>query len=254
MKSAKSTKKGSYIVEAVLIMPVFILSVLALISIIPIMATCENTIFAAADEMKIESVNSAFTINPVRLQSRVAKRITSENDKITDCNINSLMYGYRKGGIRDLITLKGNIVFEEKNPFGLFNRVDFAFKITGRAFTGNARENNSLSREEFEKNKQAEPVYIFPDAGKKYHKKDCTYIKAECNMIYLNREVKRKYKPCKKCKASKAGIGTPVFCFSKNGKVYHLGNCKSVKRYYIEIDREDAVKKGYTPCSKCGGI
>lgn len=254
MRLKKNTKKGSYIVEAVLIMPIFILAVLTLISIIPIMSTCENIIFAATDEMRAESLNSVFISNPLRLQNRVEKRIQSENPKLTSCTVNSMMYRYKKAGINDLITLRGNIYFEERNPFGLFGKVDFDFKITGRAFTGTEARQVPLLREEFEKQKEAEPVFIFPNSGKKYHNKDCTYIKANCHMNYLNREIKKRYKACKKCGASKVSMGTPVYCFTKNGKVYHLGKCKVVKRYYIKIDREDALKKGYTPCSKCGGI
>lgn len=41
-------KRGSYILEAVIVMPVFIAAVVALMSLVPVAATCENMVFAAA--------------------------------------------------------------------------------------------------------------------------------------------------------------------------------------------------------------
>lgn len=46
--------------EAVIIVPVFIISVLMLITIIPIMAGCENVTFSVCDELHGESVKSGF--------------------------------------------------------------------------------------------------------------------------------------------------------------------------------------------------
>ena len=34
---------------------------------------------------------------------------------------------------------------------------------------------------------------------------------------------------------------------------HHLSGCSALQRNYVEIDKKDAVERGYTPCSKCGG-
>ena len=47
----KNNKKGNYILEAVITMPVFIAAVIALMSIVPIAASCEKIVFAISDEM-----------------------------------------------------------------------------------------------------------------------------------------------------------------------------------------------------------
>ncbi len=38
---------------------------------------------------------------------------------------------------------------------------------------------------------------------------------------------------------------------TKSGKKYHAAGCSYLKKSSIEISREDAEKKGYTPCSRC---
>src|SRR5665648_718980 len=43
------------------------------------------------------------------------------------------------------------------------------------------------------------------------------------------------------------------YYFLKTGEAYHGGECPTVEKYVIEIEKETAVKKGYYPCFKCGG-
>jgi hypothetical protein len=43
----------------------------------------------------------------------------------------------------------------------------------------------------------------------------------------------------------------PRRLFAGSGAVYHKGSCFIVDRYVISMDEVDAVKKGYTPCSRC---
>lgn len=240
--------------EAVLTLPVFILSVIMLLSIIPITGTCENIVFSAADEMRRESVQSAAVRMPFSFAERTENRVREENPEICFYDTDMVRYRYRKNGINDLITLEATAVFQKRSLFNLFGEVRFPFKITGRAFTGTDERMPPLSREEFEKDRKAEPVYVFPESGKRYHKKNCTYVQADCHTVSLNEDIRRKFKPCRKCGAGKAADGTTVYCFPRSGRVYHLENCREVKRHVIEMDREDAEKKGYTPCSKCGGI
>ena len=253
MSAKKNTKRGSYIVEAVLVLPVFILAVIMLASIIPVMGQCENIYFSACDEMRKESVKAVYLPEPVSLALRTENRIKEENRDVTLCRLNSLKYCYSSGNIRDLITLEGKVTLEKSSMFSLYGRTEYSVNITGRAFTGTTNMDRGLDEEEFKKRKKASPVYVFPDYGEKYHKKSCTYLKPCCEKRILNSAVRKKYKGCKACKSAKAENGTTVYCFSKSGKVFHLGNCKHVKKAYVEMEREEAVRKGYTPCSKCGG-
>lgn len=249
----RNTKKGSYIVEAVIVVPIFIMAVVMLMSIVPIVATCENVNFAAADEIHLECMKTAFRKNPAALPVAVKHRIYQENEKINSCKIRRYGYLYRAKGIDDLITLQLRVNFKEKNPLGLFSSVDYDGRITARAFTGTLQKQPPAERSEFEEEKESHIVYIFPEWGKRYHSQGCTYVRSNCQMAYLSQDTKKKYSPCRLCGAKSAQVGSPVFCFRSSGEVYHLSGCRTIDKYYIEIEKEDAEGKGYTPCSKCGG-
>lgn len=57
----------------------------------------------------------------------------------------------------------------------------------------------------------------------------------------------------------KNGESVPVVIFPKYGVRFHLETCRYVKQNYrgeeykIEMEKEDAKAKGYTPCRVCGG-
>lgn len=249
--SKRKNKKGSYILEAVIVIPIFIVAVTALMSIVPITATCENMVFAAADEMRLESVKCAFRENPAALPVMAEHRIRKENTKLTAYRTSGYRYLYENNGIEDLISLSFEAEFSEKNPVVLFQSVIFGGSITGRAFTGKLHKKPPDEGTNFPE--EDEIVCIFPEWGKRYHGKNCTYVKSACKMTYLSQDTKKGLKPCELCNASQAQIGSPVFYFPASGNAYHTGECRTVERYYVEIGKKDAVQKGYTPCTKCGG-
>lgn len=253
MQWIKNTKKGAYIVEAVIVVPIFIMAVMMLISIIPIIATCENMVFATVDEMKAENIKAAFRKNPVALSATLGHRIYEENNNVSVWKIDRLSYLYSSSEIDDLISVDFRSVFSQKNPLGLFSSIIFESRITSRVFTGKVFKEPPSGRDKFEEDEKEQWVYIFPEWGKKYHGKSCTYIRSACQMNYLSQNIKNKYSPCKLCDVKSAEIGTPVFCFVISGQVYHKAGCRIIDKYYIEIEKKDAEAKGYSPCSKCGG-
>lgn len=253
MKWKKNTKRGSILVEAALVLPVFILSVIMLSSLIPVTGICENAFFSACDELRTEALKVNFRKNPVAVSSAVSRRIKEENKDVTGCRIYSTDYLYSKKGIKDLITVKGTVIIEKNSLFNLYGKTEYDLHLTGRGFTGKKERKEPLPRSEFERKKGAEPVCIFPSYGKKYHKKDCSYVKGAWEKVMLNDTVRKKYSPCSLCHSETAATGTPVCIFRKEGEHYHLQSCKQVSRACIEIEKEDAVKKGYSPCYKCGG-
>ena len=52
---------------------------------------------------------------------------------------------------------------------------------------------------------------------------------------------------------SKSNYQSDKVVITKSGKKYHLPNCFYVanKTGLVELSKEDASEKGYTPCSKC---
>ncbi len=249
MGQKRRTKRGSYIVEAAVIVPVFIVAVLMLIAIVPAMATCENTVFSAVDELRLESIKAAFRKNPAAVPVLLKQRVYAENSRASAFQVRSFRYLYKTKEMEDLLSLDFRLSIDETNPFAFCSTVVFDGRITGRAFTGKLHR-IPPGRSGIDEDKT---VYIFPEWGKRYHGGQCTYVKANCRLVYLSQETERAYKPCKRCDASSARIGTPVFCFTASGRAYHMSDCRLVDKYYTEIAKSDAVEKGYTPCSKCGG-
>ena len=244
----KRNKSGSYLVEAALILPIFILAVLMLMSSVPVLSASENAMFSLVDEMRLESVKSAFRKNATALPIKAKARLYKENRTITTVPVISCRYLYANQGIEDLFCVSYRFSCEGNDPFGLFRKATFTGKITARAFTGTVHRKTPFCQEQKE-----ETVYIFPEWGMRYHEKNCTYVKGSCQMVYLSSETKKDYNPCNLCNAKSAQIGSPVFCFLRYGEVYHLDVCRQVKRYYITMDKGKAQNQGYTPCSKCGG-
>ena len=172
--------------------------------------------------------------------------INVENKKVESSIVTDYRYRYSDSGISDLITIKVRNTFLQKNTFGIGRRICFDEEVTGRAFTGTYYSENDASAND-------KWVFIFPEWGEAYHNQSCTYIKGSSKLEYLSREIMRDYEPCKLCNASSAQIGSPVFCFTRYGEVYHIPECSVVDRYYIEVRCSEAESKGYRPCSKCGG-
>lgn len=253
MNWIKNTKRGSILVEAALVLPLFILSMVMLASLIPVTGICENIMFSACDEMRKEGIKAVLVKNPAGFDLSTENRIKRENREVTRCSLSAFPYMYGKQGIKDLITLKGTVLIEKHSLFNLYGKKEYDLHLTGRAFTGQKENMRPMARSEFERNGDAEPVCVFPDYGEKYHKKSCSYVKASCRRTFLNDKVKRKYRPCKLCHSEEAEEGSPVYVFSGEGEHYHLGSCKQVERSFIEMEKREAEEKGYTPCYKCGG-
>ena len=141
-------------------------------------------------------------------------------------------------------------------PLPIWSRYRFKYEdtIRYRDFVGLRYRKDTLGAEGLERGSDSAEVWIFPQSGKRYHKENCTYVEAAVHSCILTETVRRNFSECKLCDSSELPTGSIVFCFKSNDSCYHRGNCRTIKKYVIPIDREEAEKKGYTPCSKCGGL
>ena len=256
MKSVKNIslhrKRGSYILEAAVILPVFLVGLLTLAVMIPVIAECEQTAYSSVEELRLEMGKSAFRSNAAALPASAAVRAL-KGKYVSSYLITGYRYRYQGNGIDDLITISFRSSYHVRSPLGMFGNASFKGRLTGRAFTGSYYNGEPSSEQDFSEDEEYDPVYIFPHWGKCYHNINCTYVKANCCQTYLTDVVRKKYHPCPLCGARNLSTGDTVFCFKESGEAYHTSGCSAVKRYYIEIDRTDAENRGYTPCSKCGG-
>jgi len=245
----KMGKRGSYLVEAAMVMPVFILAVLMMISAIPALSAAENVAFSVCDELRLESARTAFVREPATLPLRIRNRINGENAKLRNFKVISYRYLYQNHDIEDLITVKYSFFYDGNDIQRIFQGAGFSGRMTVRAFTGKLHKKAPVTPSD----PKDRTVYIFPQWGMRYHQKNCTYVTGSCQMMYLTADIQSRYQSCKLCNARSAQIGSPVFCFTKYGEAYHVAKCSTVKRYYVDIGQRKAEAQGYTPCSKCGG-
>ncbi len=177
MNLMKNTKKGSYIVEAALSMPVFILCIVAIALIINIIGICENIGYSSAKELhkiseKAYAGEGGGTLHRIALKSAVA----SENPKIRVFAVTDFRYKYSDNSIDELIGLETKSNFKVVNSIGINGKIEFSQKLLTRAFTGKTEDSKPLSLSEFQKNEASNPVVIFPRYGEKFHSESCRYV------------------------------------------------------------------------------
>lgn len=240
-------RKGMYIVEASVILPLFIAAMVMVISIIPLITTCENVVFSAADEMRLESAKAGIGGTGVLLPVSISARVQSENTGISTFSVNSYRTGVTRNGIDDLICMRFTARLNGRSSLIAVNGISFKGNLTSRAFTGSVHTVSDDVDETI--------VYIFPEDGVRFHRKGCRYLEAHCHLAVLSQDLMDKYHPCPLCGASRSHIGDTVFYFERAGEAYHTPGCRQVEKekYYTETTRSSAERAGYSACSVCGG-
>lgn len=240
-------KKGMYIVEASIILPLFIASMVMVIGIIPIISTCENIVFSCADELRMDAARSAFKKSHAAYPVSASSRVLSENGGISAFLVTSYRTGVTENGIDDLILTRFTARFRPGISIISVNGIKFTGNIAARAYTGSYHKVGD--------DYDGTIVYVFPERGEKYHRKGCRYLEAHCHMTILTDEVMMKYHACPLCDAKRAHLGQQVVVFERAGEAYHMPGCRQVKKekYYTETIKSSAEHAGYSPCSVCGG-
>lgn len=245
-------KNGSYIVEAAIILPLFLIAVLVMSSVILMYACIESCTFTAAAEARRSAAEAAIADSGALLPHRIKTSIQKDHSQIESARVTD--YGYRvsRWGQDELIAVSMSLRLRTRNPMGLRAKADYRLSVVTRAYVGRIRDMESMSEDELS-GADAEPVFIFPKRGERYHSKGCGFLTAASTSGTLTSSVRRKYKPCPLCGSRKASSGARIYYFPSAGEAYHLSGCSALQRNYIEIDKKDAIARGYTPCSKCGG-
>lgn len=240
----KNTKKGSHTIEAAIVLPLVILAILSLGYIMQADARWENCIYCAADECS----RLAATGEPA---SGFTAGIAAENRIMNEAN--SPDYVNVTGLIcSDITSFNLNANVELKLPAGFDRVLSYEGKIKYRCFCGSTYTRKSLGTEGLEAYDEENPVWIFPRSGEKYHSENCTYVKATVTGVILSPDIRKKYTSCGLCSSGEMKSGSVVFVFRSENTAYHRSTCSSIDRHTAVIDKKDAIKRGYTPCGKCG--
>lgn len=246
-------RKGYVTLEAAIFLPVFILALVSLVYYINIFAVKENVYYDTFEETSRLASKASVVKYAPGFTTELGNRIHEENPVITDLDISRFRYLYWDGDLDNMIVVDGDYTVELELPIGFGHSYPVNMDVKCRGFTGLRKKGDPMSFDEMETEGIWDPVWVFPMSGEKYHSSTCTYVKANAREMVLNSELKRKYDPCSLCDAHTLQVGALAYCFVENGSVFHQSTCRQVERYAMEMNKEDAVNKGYTPCSKCGG-
>ena len=251
-KRISGNERGAYAVEAAIFLPIFILAVLTIGYVVKIIGVCENVNHGVVDEIAYSASKAYIEKTSLGNRNSILSRIEGEDPAASHLKIRSYKYLYSDGETDDLISLKMSYRVAIDLPLAFRDGVDVEQRWLTRGFTGARSPDGPMSFSEMEQDGGG-TVWVFPESGERYHGENCTYVKAHAREVILTGTIKSRFSPCRLCDADSLPEGSVVYCFFSYGGAYHRGDCKSVDRYTVEMSKEDAEKKGYTPCSKCGG-
>lgn len=236
--------------ETAISLPIFLIAVIVMSSIILMFSCIEDANFIVATELRRGAAEAVIGNQSLLIPGRIEDRIF-EHSQVDEINVLDYEYRVKRWNQDELIPFKIKMHMQTKNPLNLASSANYDVACVARAYVGKEREIDPMSVAEMMSNGNA--VYIFPASGKKYHSKGCSFLTAACQATILDSRLRNIYTSCPICHSKDAAIGTLVYYFPKAGESYHLPNCKALERNYIEVEKEVAIKRGYTPCAKCGG-
>ena len=241
-------RRGSYTVEAALFLPVFIIAVLTIGFLMKVIGGAECGMHAAADEARLAAANAYVLNASFGLSGRIEGRIKEEAPYVTDVDVKDLRYLSTDGEI----AFRMKYVLDVPFPLDIYDGFVIDDRLKTRAWIGRSGD-DPLGFDAMEESEESETVYVFPAWGEKYHTKDCTYVKADPVQMTLTGDIRRRYHTCPRCGSSELGDGALVYVFPSYGEAYHRPGCDSVKKFTVAMEKEQAERRGYGPCSKCGG-
>ena len=244
-------KKGSYLLESAIALPIFLISIIVMSSVILMYACIEDCNFVAANELRRSAAESAVANTSFTAPYRLKREIESKHRQIDSAGLEDSITRGSRWGVDELIGVRYRLSLKQNNPLGINAKANYTLSLVTRAYVGREREEPNMSADEFADD--GEPVFIFPKRGERYHSKGCGFLKAASKSGTLSSSIKSKYKSCPLCHSSKASEGSLIYYFPAAGDDYHLPGCSSLQRNYIEIDKTTAARRGYTPCKSCGG-
>ncbi len=247
-----TNRKGGWILEAAISLPIFFIAVIVMCSIILMYACIEDCNFIAGTELRRGAAEAIYTNTSAAIPFRITKKMKENHSQVANARIISYRYRANMLNQDEMIAIKIQTLLETKNPLGIASRANYEVGFITRAYVGKIRTIDKMSAEEMMSDESVS-VYIFPKRGERYHKKGCRFLKAASTTGVLSGNFKRKYKKCPLCNSGKASIGSRIYYFPAEGEAFHIAGCSSLEKNYIEIDKKTAVSRGYSACQTCGG-
>lgn len=274
------SKKAYVIVEAAIFLPIFIIALVTIGYVLRGIGMTETVMHCLSNQgrklcvegyiknrnydvlLKTENIPhsenlkkmTAEWVSQETLFWRVQHQLSEETGNwVQNLDLAQFKENYEQDGRNGLIKASFQYDIPIPVPTMFISRMNFQENIVVRSFIGRDSFGEARSFSDMERKQDEQTVYVFPRAGERYHNKNCRILRETAKKIILSTKGKKKYKPCKVCHPQSLPIGSMVYVFEQSGQVYHRGNCTSVDRFFVPMEKEEAERKGYTPCHICGG-
>ncbi|MCI8610073.1 MAG: hypothetical protein HFE73_10550 [Firmicutes bacterium] len=172
-------KQGSYLVEATLTLPVFVLAVIALAFLIEIVGICEEIGHITAREVKENALITEQSMSAMALSGQIEEQVKKRCEKLTDFQVKKVKYLFHGQHSYDLIGVVTQANFIVKNSVGIGGKIQFTEQVVARGFTGCLQDAAPLEASAFYQKDGATRVMVFPKYGKRYHVPSCSVVSHE---------------------------------------------------------------------------
>ena len=151
-------KNGHYIVEASIILPIFLIGIISLSGVISIYKAYENIYFTSVDEARLSMVNTYMIKEDLLLPSRVEKRIKQENKDVNQVNVFGFKSGFNEKDNNSLMAFSFNYKMNIKSPLPLVNKTEKEKQIVFRKFIGDCDKHEAFTFDRMTKSENADLV------------------------------------------------------------------------------------------------
>lgn len=252
-KAPNPKAKGSYMAEAMIVLPVFVAFMAILLFFFRVMQVqqiVDNALVMTGRELSVASYeSSAQKLSENSLSAQVVLEKNLKGNKVSG----KFITGGNMGITLIRSKFQGNYItlvadYKIKIPVVLLgsHKISVTQQVKCRKWTGRSLETGGTEKKE-------EIVYITP-TGQAYHKnRNCTYLKPKVKGIERSRITTSrnldggKYYPCSKCK--KASKGGTVYVTEYGNKYHNKRDCSKISRTVYAIFLSEAGNRH--SCSKC---
>ena len=240
-------KQGSMIVEASIVLPIFIIM---LVTFCWLIRACvlEIIVYNTVENELHEISATGF----VPTQSGMRSALEEAGVDGSEYRLTSWFPGFSIAGVNGFSRMGFEYSTKIDIPLPMVDSIKLNNAITYRTWKGYENPGEPLGFDALQEETEGHPVFVFPTAGEKYHDAGCRYTNANAQQVSLSDSIRAEYSACPLCTYGNEENGQTVYTF-EYGTCYHRSGCSAVTRCVIEMDREDASAKGYTACSVCGG-
>lgn len=250
--------KASITVEAALVLPVFLFSILALYYFI-VLFSVQNKIYGAlADTANQASLYGYYKEGRYPFSVTFYQEISK--GWLEDCGVIGGIVSLASSGYeKEDIIVKADYAIKLPVPLMTFRPIMISQSVRTRKFIGNDRRKGTEGVQETAGTDEDSYVYV-TENGAVYHRtEECAYLKLKIQettgrMLYnLRNHNGEIYRCCEYCGSGRQIEADTAVFVAEEGNRYHFTSlCKNLKRTVNRV-LYAKVKPVLPPCSKCGG-